>query len=332
MNHDIFAREPLSFRGTIPVYSKPNEYTDNYDSISHDHLKSLMSDGTNPFIPEDLWVQSEESTARLIEKYSKTGDVILDVGVGLGRLLTRFPRLQRYGIDISFGYLEAAQREGINVCYALVEDMPYSESSFDIVVCTDVLEHVLDLNLCCSKILQVLKPGGTLIVRVPDREDLAGYLDPSCPYKYVHLRNFDGNSLRLLFEKIFGCDCVEILPVTFCLSSHFRYQIPIPKRDGIVSRLLSITKSIRPPVYEALLHKLFRPVEINVVIKKPHSQSGEIGGEPVQVDDLRKSPMIDQGPSTLASSDSETGKRSGAVGVRANLEQDRTSHGLLKSL
>ena len=50
--------------------------------------------------------------------------------------------------------------------------MPYSDESFDVILCTDVLEHVIDLNLCVAKILSVLKKGGLLIIRVPNREDL----------------------------------------------------------------------------------------------------------------------------------------------------------------
>jgi len=273
MNREVLENKPLDFRGTIPIFSQQDEYTSNYDHISSDHLESLEKDGTNPFIPEDLWIQSENSTASLVQKYSKPGDLILDVGVGLGRLLSRFPALHRYGMDISFGYLEVAQKEGIDVCFARVEDMPYKEKIFDIVVCTDVLEHVIDLNLCCAKILRVLKPGGFLIVRVPYREDLGSYLDPSCPYEYVHLRSFDENSLRLLFEKIFKCECIEFLPFTYCLTSQFKSQIRFPKRDGITSRALSVAKAIRPAIHEKLLKSLFNPVEINVVIRKPDGQT-----------------------------------------------------------
>ena len=183
---NIFIKEPISFHGTIPVFSCSNDYTANYEGISEDHLESFRRNGTNPFIREDLWVEFEESTIELIKKYSQSGDRILDVGVGLGRVLAPFSNLERYGIDISFGYLEVAQRKGIHVCYALVEDMPYREGLFDLVVCTDVLEHVLDLNVCCAKMVSVLRKGGILIVRVPFRERLSSYLDVAYPYKYAH--------------------------------------------------------------------------------------------------------------------------------------------------
>ncbi len=265
----IFIKEPISFHGIIPVFSCSNGYTANYEKISEDHLESLRRNGTNPFIPEDLWVEFEKSTAELVKKYSKQGDRILDVGVGLGRLLFQFPYLERYGMDISFGYLEIAQTRGINVCYALVEDMPYREALFDLVVCTDVLEHVFDLNMCCAKILSVLKKGGILIIRVPFRENLSQYLEVTYPYKYAHLRNFDEYSLRLLFERIFGCEYVEVAMASYTPSTNkLRYTMPFLKVNVIVSRFVSGIKTIYKPAYELLLKKLYDPVVINVVVRK----------------------------------------------------------------
>jgi SAM-dependent methyltransferase len=268
-NGEIFRKEPIRFHDNIPVFSHLNEYTDNYRKISEDHLESLRRNGTNPFIPEDLWLEFEKSTIELIKKYSKQGNRVLDVGVGLGRLLSQFPHLERYGIDISFGYLQVAQSKGINVCYALVEDMPYREGLFDLVVCTDVLEHVLDLNLCCARILSVLKKGGILIIRVPFRENLSQYLEVTYPYKYVHLRNFDVYSLRLLFERIFGCEYIEMATAGYTPGTNrLRYPVPFQKVNVIACRFISGIKTIYKPAYELLLKKLYDPVEINIVVRK----------------------------------------------------------------
>ncbi|OGP90881.1 MAG: hypothetical protein A2157_05400 [Deltaproteobacteria bacterium RBG_16_47_11] len=268
-SNEAFSKKPLSYKGSIPVFSSSNEYTDNYEKISEDHLESLRRNGTNPFISEETWVQLENSTMELINKYSKPGDSVLDVGVGLGRLLSHFPLLHRYGMDISMGYLEIAHAKEINVCYALVEDMPYKRDLFDIVICTDVLEHVADLNLCCSKILSVLKQDGVLIVRVPFREDLNQYFMSTCPYKYVHLRNFDEASLRLLFERVFKCEFLDLVFAGYAVRpNRLKYPIRLPMRDIIFSLFFSMIKGMCQPVYEFMLKKLYYPIEINLVLRK----------------------------------------------------------------
>jgi 2-polyprenyl-3-methyl-5-hydroxy-6-metoxy-1,4-benzoquinol methylase len=270
LDPSIYAREPQEFYGAIPVFSERDEYTTNYEQISGDHLDSLRQNGTNPFIREDVWTQMETPTRELIRKYAKEGDRILDVGVGLGRLMEQFPTLQRYGIDISFGYLEIAQTKGIEVSYALIEDMPFQDEIFDLAVSTDVLEHVLDLNLCCRKILATLKKGGVMIARVPYRENLAYYASPNYPYKYVHLRNFDEHTLRLMFERILGCEVLEMIRAPYVsMGSRLKYRLPIPKQNVFYLPLLAGVRMLHKPTHQALLRMLYEPLEINVVLRKP---------------------------------------------------------------
>jgi len=268
MNKNVYAREPIRMQDGIPIFSETNEYTENYETISHDHLVSMQTDGTNPFIAEKLWQEMERSTVSLVEKYSKTGDRVLDVGVGLGRVLANFPSLERYGMDISLGYLKEVQAKGIEVCFAQVEEMPYKPETFDLVMATDILEHVLDLNVSCAKMLAVLKRGGVLIARVPYREDLSGYLAPENPYKYVHVRNFDEDSLRILFERIFDCEWVEATKVAHHAYSGNRLKYRVPRADAAMRRVLSRMETSFPSAYRKWTPRLVLPMEINVVVRK----------------------------------------------------------------
>jgi ubiquinone/menaquinone biosynthesis C-methylase UbiE len=130
------------------------------------------------------------------------GDKILDIGVGLGRILSRIEtKVEKFGVDISMRYLKEAHNKGINVCLSKIEELPYQDNFFDMVVSTDVLEHVFDLHTCISQIMRVLKPGGIVIVRVPFREDLTAYLSYD-KYKFVHVRSFDEASLLLSFTRL----------------------------------------------------------------------------------------------------------------------------------
>ncbi len=266
---NVYMREPIKYCKDIPVFSESDDYLRNYEAVAADHLQALAKDGVNPWIVENDWVELEESTASLIRKYRQPGDKILDVGIGLGRLTARFPELDRYGMDISLSYLEKAAEKGIKVCYAKVEDMPYTHNFFDVVVCTDVLEHVLDLNLAIRQMLIVLKPGGYLIVRVPYREKLAHYLDKSYPYKYSHLRFFDEYSLALLFTKVFNCTVMESSYVLYMpLDYKLKYQFPVYRVNKIYMQLTYLVKHLNKRLHSYLMRKSFDSVCINFVVKK----------------------------------------------------------------
>jgi SAM-dependent methyltransferase len=271
---DVYNRKPLDIYKEIPVFSKQDNYTENYEQISTDHLTEFRKTGKNPFMVEHAWREFELSTEKLIRKYANKTQTVLDVGVGLGRVLSAFPDLRRYGMDISFGYLTEAHAKGIDVCYSLIEDMPYKENQFDIVVCTDVLEHVIDFNLCVTKILSVLKPGGILIARVPYREDLGSYASPSLPYKFCHLRCFDAWSLQLILERVFNCAVVEkVLAGYLPYSGQFKCELMPGWPRKVIFAALNLIHLLIPRLYQFLVKKLFRPMEINVVARKPKKES-----------------------------------------------------------
>lgn len=186
-------------------------YQANYDRIAQEHIAHWRKTGGNPFQDTAHIRAFEDATVALIEQYAPEGEW-LDVGCGMGDLLSRFPERNRYGCDISEDYLNLARGRDIRAWQGYAHDLPYVDDWFDLVTATDVLEHVLDLNAAVEEMLRVLKPDGVLIVRVPDSEDLSEYLD--CAYEYVHLRRFDEATLRLLFGKVFGCevlDCPKVL-------------------------------------------------------------------------------------------------------------------------
>jgi SAM-dependent methyltransferase len=259
---------PIKIVNDIPVFSANDFYIENYIKISADHLAHLEKTGHNPFMDEQHWVEIEKSTEILINKYSRDSCKILDVGVGLGRLLERFPSLDRYGVDISLSYLRHAKNKGIEVCMAKIEDLPYSDNFFDFIVCTDVLEHVLDLNASIEKILATLKPGGFMVIRVPYREDLSGYLSDEYPYDLVHLRSFDESELRILFSKIFK---VNFLEFTFAgyMGGRLKFGNSFRLYSFLVRRTISLINKINKKLSHLLAKKFCIPVEINIVINKP---------------------------------------------------------------
>ena len=172
-------------------------------------------------------------------------------------------------MDISVEYLAVSQSKGIDVCLSRIEDMPYKPGMFDVVICTDVLEHVLDLNLCIRRMLEALKDDGVLVVRVPVHEDLSRYLDPAFPYEFVHVRRFDEHSLRLLFERIFNCRCEELTPGGYWpLGDRLKLSLPFARVGSIAFRVFRMIPVLRSIVYRPIVRWLYHPIDANVVVRK----------------------------------------------------------------
>jgi len=268
---ELYSKKPLKMWNDVPVFSEMSDYIENYEKISFDHIDHFNKTGQNPFMEESYWKAIEESTKLLIDKYSSKGDKILDVGVGTGRLLETYKDLDKYGMDISTTYLNITKEKGINCCISLVEDMPYQDNYFDIITCTDVLEHVLDLNLAVKNILRVLKPGGKLIVRVPYREDISWYLGPECPYDYVHVRSFDENNLKGLFTKIFKTKILDWSTAGEYLNES-RLKYPVPPYNRWVKGFISFYYDYKLKRDKEMYKTFFYESVINMVAEKPDTK------------------------------------------------------------
>jgi len=277
----MYKLQPIDVINQIPIFSNIDEYIANYHEIATDHISQINEHSDNPWIDDKTWEQMEFSTLELAQKYieiyynENKSITVLDIGVGLGRLIFKIryniqsPNIDAYGMDIAMPYLLKAKDKGINVCLARIEDMPYKNEIFDMITCTDVLEHVLDINTCIQNILNVLKPGGILLIRVPYREDLSPYLQPEYPYEFAHLRSFDEYSLQLIFSRIFDCEILDIKPGFFMEKySLLKYKLPLKKYNSLISKTLSFLRFVHQPSHNLFLKKIFYPLEINVVVRK----------------------------------------------------------------
>jgi SAM-dependent methyltransferase len=184
-----------------------SRYAENYDTIADEDLKESIQPTAY------LDVQAE----RL---YSYVGDLkgrrVCEIGVGQGRLFEQMRQARPTrlaGVDIAQAYLARfVGLDGVDVLVANAENLPF-RSEFDLIVASDVLEHVLNVGDFLVSVRDALVDGGQFVVRVPYKEDLTPYARrKDCPYEFVHLRNFARDNLRDLLEragllvKRMGCD------------------------------------------------------------------------------------------------------------------------------
>lgn len=182
-----------------------DDYRANYQRIAADHIAHWRATGENPWQSDQHVAAVGDATRDYIVRFSAPGSVILDAGCGMGELTEPLADRERHGVDMVAEYVEIARSKGIDAVVGELEHLPYPDATFDLVAVVDVLEHVLDLNAVVAECLRVLRPGGVLVARSPEREDLAPYLTRANPYRFVHLRRFDLATFRLLFTRIFAC-------------------------------------------------------------------------------------------------------------------------------
>jgi ubiquinone/menaquinone biosynthesis C-methylase UbiE len=104
---------------------------------------------------------------------------VLEVGCSAGGyvVLARSMGARRVaGVDVDKDALRrarewAAQQRngaGIAMSVASVTELPFPDETFDLVICTEVLEHVPDARAGLAEIFRVLRLGGTLAVSLPN--------------------------------------------------------------------------------------------------------------------------------------------------------------------
>lgn len=97
---------------------------------------------------------------------------VIDVGCGTGELLEllriRRPNVKAIGLDFSAVAVTQAQHAGFEAHVAALPDLPLPDACVDAVVCMETLEHVSDFEASLHSLFRVLRPGGRLLLTVPD--------------------------------------------------------------------------------------------------------------------------------------------------------------------
>jgi SAM-dependent methyltransferase len=97
---------------------------------------------------------------------NETG-AILDVGCGEQPYRSLLRRARSYqGLDIVESYELFGYRRG-GTLYVRGYPWPVADASADLILCTEVLEHVLDPSMLLSEMQRCLRPGGRLVMTVP---------------------------------------------------------------------------------------------------------------------------------------------------------------------
>jgi ubiquinone/menaquinone biosynthesis C-methylase UbiE len=119
----------------------------------------------------DLFIDGfiHKTVGKFLRRYVVNGSRILEVGVGGGKLIKYIDTKanQFYGFDI-YDISPIKSEKEINIFVARAEKIPFKKNSFDIVVSTEVFEHIHNFRKAISEIYRICKPGAFLIVSIPN--------------------------------------------------------------------------------------------------------------------------------------------------------------------
>lgn len=204
-----------------------------------------------------------QSLTPLLDEYCYSGKKVLDVGCGVGTLdfylASRNNRV--VGIDISTKAVDMARKNAVFLgvskntrFYRLVFPQRFPKGKFDVVIISEVIEHMPDDVLSLERIWRLLKTGGILILTTPSvRAPLyrLGLLN-DFDRKVGHLRRYDVNelinSIRLRKFKIVRVKRVEGILRNFLFTNDEAGKL-IRFIKGPLSDLFTFIDNLTIPVF-----------------------------------------------------------------------------------
>jgi SAM-dependent methyltransferase len=101
----------------------------------------------------------------------RIGGQILENGCGVGMYVERLSAVggRVFGLEYDFERAAEAAVRSPRILNAAGENLPFPDSSFDLILSHEVLEHVADDRQAAAEMARVLKPGGRAVVFVPNR-------------------------------------------------------------------------------------------------------------------------------------------------------------------
>ena len=188
---------------------------------------------------EDRFEEVKKILERLISQEDRIPLKILDIGVGDG-IYEAKKKCDFFGIDISKKQAARAKQylKEIKIVDINAENLPYKDNYFDIVIASEILEHVFYPEKVLSEARRVLKRNGFVILTYPNSSSLQFRLgifikgrSPllNYPENSEHIRFFSSSDIQGLTN-----DNFKLLKKTgvgsFLFDKwNFLFRIPMPR-------------------------------------------------------------------------------------------------------
>ena len=174
----VYINPRLDSKTLDQLYNKDNkDFDDQHFKTNINYYINTKKDDKKTF----------ERRLNLIQKYKKQGK-LLDIGCSIGTFLdiARKKGWDTFGIDLSKASIDYCTKElKLNVKQGKLEDIKFPSNSFDVVIMSDLLEHVPNPIATLKEANRILKKEGLLFITTPDIGSITAKLMRT---RWVHLK------------------------------------------------------------------------------------------------------------------------------------------------
>ena len=97
-------------------------------------------------------------------------DCIIEIGCGAGNVIEKARTCKLFGVDISSSVLRKARQrltERVHLFQADAQNLPCKDQALTRIICSEVLEHLLDPSAAIREMSRILKPKALLSYPYP---------------------------------------------------------------------------------------------------------------------------------------------------------------------
>ena len=152
----------------------PEEFKDWNERMITKYDPDAFHHHSNPFI---RFVEKRRVKTIFNMMTIQPEDSVLEVGCGAGNVIERASSGKLFGVDLSTSILRKAKRQinrNILLFQGDAQNLPCKNQGFQHVICSEVLEHVLDPLSVLSEISRILTPRGVAILSIPNESWING--------------------------------------------------------------------------------------------------------------------------------------------------------------
>jgi len=161
------------------------------------------------------------------------GDVknkkILDAGCGEGYFLSVINSNKKIGVELSEKRISQALKSypDLKIKIADVTHLPFEDNTFDVIVCSEVLEHVSGYEQAIKEFKRCIKPDGHVVLSFPNEfaVSIGRLLLLRFPIHEIdHINSIVPRNVIKILGKKYQSSNVPAFPHPFCLYQVYRFN------------------------------------------------------------------------------------------------------------